>query len=463
MSGYHGDVANLGETMDDCPNQRYDCVVIGAGLSGLYAAYLLRESSYSVCLVEARGRVGGRVCTWRDGLESQHAELGPEFIDSNHTRVLGLAKQFDLRISTRPGFWGVSPTPPDSRAAYRAWRRFWNAVYEHARQIPEPTCPWQVPDTLQPLDQVSMYEWALRQGVWRSGEWLFRRYTRNIEATEPENLSFLSVAAQEAFYGDGVDAGIYRLVDGTETLPKALAHAFTAHGGDLLLETPVHAVAQTEDGVRLHAVHAGRPRTIEARYAIVALPFPVLTQLEWTPSLSPQRRDALMLAGKGAVVRTLIQFRTRFWRKQSPCAYPNQPEISAIWEETDLQAGDTGILSFWVGGEPALRWGSLTAHERIDICLQTLEAMYPHCREQVLTACSYDWQADPHAQHAYIYHAPGYLTRALPLLRQPEGRIAFAGDYLSMFVGYMEGALESGETAALWTMGMLRRERRGVR
>jgi monoamine oxidase len=36
----------------------------------------------------------------------------------------------------------------------------------------------------------------------------------------------------------------------------------------------------------------------------------------------------------------------------------------------------------------------------------------------------------------------------LPLLRQPEGRIHFAGDYLSLFVGYMEGALESGERAA---------------
>jgi monoamine oxidase len=405
--------------------------------------------------VEARARVGGRVCTWRDGLEAQHAELGPEFIDSNHTRVLGLAKHFDLRISTRPNFWGASPTPPASRAAYKAWRRLWNAVYEHAQQIPEPNRPWQVPDALKPLDKVNLRDWAVQQGVWQAGEWLFRRYTRNMEATEPENLSFLSVAAQEAFYGEGVDAGVYRLRDGTETLPKALAHAFTAQGGDLLLNAPVQGVEQTDGGVRVHTLREGKPCTIEARYAIVALPFPVLTQLEWTPPLSPQRRDALALAGKGAVVRTLIQFRTRFWRQQPPRAYPNQPEISAIWEETDLQAGETGILSFWTGGDPAHRWGSLTEQERIEICLQTLETMYPRCREQVLTACSYDWQADPFAQHAYIHHAPGYLTEALPLLRQPEGRVAFAGDYLSMFVGYMEGALESGETAAQWAMARL--------
>ncbi|MFN7016334.1 MAG: flavin monoamine oxidase family protein [Fimbriimonadales bacterium] len=429
-------------------NQRYDCVVLGAGLAGLYAAYLLREALYSVCLVEARARVGGRVCTWRDGLEGQHAELGPEFIDSNHGRVLTLAKHFDLYVSTRPNFWGVSPMPPVSRGARKAWRRFWDTVYEHARRIADPHCAWQVPDTLKPLDKLSMREWAEQAGVWQAGELLFRRYARNLEATEPELLSFLSIAAQQAFYGERVDAGVYRLRDGTETLTKALAHAFTAQGGDLLLDAPVEAIQQTADSVRVHGHQGGKPYTIEARYAIVALPFPLLTQLEWTPALSAQRRDALAMAGKGAVIRTLIQFRTRFWRTHAPRAHANQPDITAIWEETDLQRGETGILSFWTGGEPAHRWGRLTEHQRVERCLQTLEVMYPDCRTQVLTARSYDWQADPFAQHAYIYHAPGYLTEAMPRLRLPERRAYFAGDYLSMFVGYMEGALESGEAAA---------------
>ncbi|MFN3689793.1 MAG: flavin monoamine oxidase family protein, partial [Fimbriimonadales bacterium] len=289
--------------MSDDRNPRYDCVVHGAGLAGLYAAYLLREALYSVCLVEARARVGGRVCTWRDGLNGQHAELGPEFIDSNHGRVLALSKHFDLHVSTRPNFWGVSPMSPVSRGAQKAWRRFWNAVYEHARQIPDPRSPWQVPDTLQPLDRLSMRDWAEREGVWGAGEPLFRRYARNLEAAEPESLSFLSIVAQEAFYGERVDAGIYRLRDGTDALAKALAHAFTAQGGDLLLDAPAEAIQQTADGVRVHGMQAGKPYTIEARYAIVALPFPVLTQLAWTPALSAQRRDALATTGQGAVIR----------------------------------------------------------------------------------------------------------------------------------------------------------------
>lgn len=435
--------------MSDSHNQRYDCVVLGAGLAGLHAAYLLRQSNFSVCVLEARERVGGRVLTMRTLARQQHAELGPEFIDSNHHRVIRLAERFHLSLSTRPDFWGVSPTPPFGRRAQRAWRQFWNEVYALAAQVPDRYAPWHAPESLRTLDCVTMRAFAERLGVWAAGEPLFRRYTQNMEATEPENLSIYSVAAQEAFYGKGVHAGLYRFVDGTDSLPRALAEAFTALGGELRLSALVEAIEQTADGVRVYARQAGKPLTVQASYAIVALPFPVLTQLEWRPALAPWRVEALQSAGKGAVIRTLIQFRRRFWRDEPfPRVYAERADISAIWEETDLQAGESGVLSFWTAGDAARCWASLSEGARIDECLRTLEAMYPDCRTQVIAARSYDWQADPFAQHAYIHHAPGYLTQALPLLRQPEGRLHFAGDYLSLFVGYMEGALESGERAA---------------
>jgi monoamine oxidase len=363
--------------------------------------------------------------------------------------VIRLAERFNLTLSTRPDFWGVSPSPPLGRRAQRAWRRFWNEVYALAAQVPDRYAPWHAPESLRTLDCVTMRAFAEQLGVWAAGEPLFRRYAQNMEATEPENLSVYSIAAQEAFYGKGVYAGVYRFVDGTDSLPRALAKAFTALGGELRLSALVEAIEQTADGVRVYARQAGKPLTVQASYAIVALPFPVLTQLEWRPALSPQRVEALQRAGKGAVIRTLIQFRRRFWREEPfPRAYPDRADISAIWEETDLQAGESGVLSFWTGGDAARRWASLSEQARIEECLSALEVMYPTCRAEVIAAHSYDWQADPFAQHAYIHHTTGYLTQALPLLRQPEGRIHFAGDYLSLFVGYMEGALESGERAA---------------
>jgi transcriptional regulator with XRE-family HTH domain len=152
---------------------------------------------------------------------------------------------------------------------------------------------------LRTLDCITMRAFAERLGVWAAGEPLFRRYTRNIEATEPENLSVYSIAAQEAFYGKGVGAGVYRLVDGTDCLPRALADAFCALGGDLRLNALVEAVEQASDGVRVYARQAGKLLTVQASYAIVALPFPVLTQLEWRPRACAVARRRLAGRGQG--------------------------------------------------------------------------------------------------------------------------------------------------------------------
>ena len=43
--------------------KRKECVVIGAGLAGLAAAYHLTQKRWNVRLLEATGRLGGRVMT----------------------------------------------------------------------------------------------------------------------------------------------------------------------------------------------------------------------------------------------------------------------------------------------------------------------------------------------------------------------------------------------------------------
>ncbi|MFQ3611359.1 MAG: NAD(P)/FAD-dependent oxidoreductase [Fimbriimonadales bacterium] len=434
----------------DNPSRQYDGIILGAGLAGLYSAYLLSQSSPSICLLEARTRVGGRVSTWRGAQHGQYAELGPEFIDSNHSRLIRLAKQFNLKLTTRQSFWGESPQPSVQPETRRAWRTFWRQVNAIAERIPKPVEPETIPAELRSYDTRNLQEWLTDLGIWHQAYPLLVRYTRNMEATEPERLSVLSIAAQEAFYGKGVEAGIYHLPQGTDRLPRALAKAVEKQGGTLQLGAVVESVHQNATGVQVYYRQDGQLKMVSARYAVVALPFPVIPTIEWRPNLSPQRMDALQLAGKGQVVRTLIQFRTRFWLTQRPKPVAQPLEVSTIWEETDDQPGETGILSFWVAGANAERWAGLSEDARIANCLQALEALYPGCREQVLSARSHHWGCDPFSRHAYIYHSPNYLTQALPRLRRPEGRLVFAGDYLSLFVGYMEGALESAERAVNW-------------
>ncbi|MCS7065204.1 MAG: FAD-dependent oxidoreductase [Fimbriimonadales bacterium] len=442
-----------------------DVLVLGAGLAGSVAAYQLQLAGCRVALIEARARVGGRAHTTYDWAEGQYAELGPEFIDSNHYRVLSYAGRFGIPIRRRQRFWGISPLRGDSRASREAWNRFWHAALEQAQIVSTKsrslTRLLQRLQRLAPLDQVTMRDFAEQLGIWQVAAPHLIRYSRNLEAAEPEEVSMLSVIAQEAFYGADVEHGAYRLEGGTQRLVEAMVGAFQEAGGTLMLQTAAEAIEQVERGVRVHVRQQEQAQTLRARYAVVALPFTMLSQLELRPPLSPARIDALSQLGVGQVVKTLLQFRTRFWRQQTPRGImPDRshlPDISAIWEETDIVPGEAGILSLWVGGEPARRWARFTEVERIERCLQMLETLYPSCRSQFLRGVSLHWGQEPFTRLGYPFQPPGLLTGGFRALFKPEGRLYFAGDYLSLFVGYMEGALESGERAAQALLKRLKR------
>src|SRR3954454_4438161 len=77
--------------------EQLDVAVIGAGLAGLRAATDLVAGGRDVVVFEARDRVGGRVWSHRFA-NGQWCERGAEFIDANHTEVLGLIRSLGLSL-----------------------------------------------------------------------------------------------------------------------------------------------------------------------------------------------------------------------------------------------------------------------------------------------------------------------------------------------------------------------------
>lgn len=80
----------------------FDVVVIGAGLSGLQAAYSAQQAGLSVAVVEARDRVGGK--TWSVPLASGRgvADLGAAWInDKTQKRIAGYVRRFNLATVTQ--------------------------------------------------------------------------------------------------------------------------------------------------------------------------------------------------------------------------------------------------------------------------------------------------------------------------------------------------------------------------
>ncbi len=113
-----------------------ECVVIGAGLAGLAAAYHLSKKKWKVTVLEAADRVGGRVMTYHfGGAPELNCELGGEWIGSDHVEMRQLCSELCLPLQDHqyansfwneksrarliaPGMWCMS------RKAAKIWRRF---------------------------------------------------------------------------------------------------------------------------------------------------------------------------------------------------------------------------------------------------------------------------------------------------------------------------------------------------
>lgn len=74
-----------------------DLIIIGAGLTGLTLAYLLRDSQLQVKIIEARDRLGGRILTaYQAG--GAPMEMGATWLGSKHEMLNALLQDLELDI-----------------------------------------------------------------------------------------------------------------------------------------------------------------------------------------------------------------------------------------------------------------------------------------------------------------------------------------------------------------------------
>ena len=84
---------------------QHSCMVVGAGLAGLTAAYRLSAAGWKVTVLEARNRAGGRAWSYRFAQAPElSCEMGGEWIGKDHKHILALARE--LKVERHVSFLG---------------------------------------------------------------------------------------------------------------------------------------------------------------------------------------------------------------------------------------------------------------------------------------------------------------------------------------------------------------------
>jgi monoamine oxidase len=235
------------------------------------------------------------------------------------------------------------------------------------------------------------------------------------------------------------------LVDGGA---PELAVRLAAKLGDALhLSSPVRLIKQSDTGVEVFSDRV----TVGARRVIVAAPPFLAGRIAYDPALPAAHSQLLRRMLSGSVVRGITIYDEPFWRHDGLSGMSVAPDLPVpVALDQSPRSAKPGILSSYMFGPQAVRATALAPVERRNVWLRALAVRYGSKALSPRAHMETDWAAEEWSLGGMIAHfAPGVLTTCGHALRQPAGRIHWAGsEQATAMHGLMEGAVRSGESAA---------------
>jgi monoamine oxidase len=426
----------------------FDVVVVGAGFAGLRAARDLRAAGCEVLVVDARDRLGGRTWTRPFAGRDPDVEFGGAWISPRH----------HCWVAAEMNRYGIALERSHAAPATFQWR-FDGAVsrefplrgqqiYELERALYRLIAASRRVDTATARDGQDLADLDVSLDAFLHGLGLGDRTHQFLagfgalgSGAAPSDWSVLTALSLIAAFDCSAYAWYAAVADkfagGTRRMITALVEDAQP---TVRLSTPVTLVEQRAGEVLVSSVGDD---VVAAGAVVLAVPLNVWADIEFVPPLSQAKVEV------------------------STARHPNR--MAKVWALVDgapanvvgfgpasdllylAPQHDIGGMSLMVGFSSPPRLLDVTDAVAVERAVHQ-----HHPRSTVIAVDAHDWNADPYSKGGWMTYRPGQASRLMSALQRREGRVAFAGaDIATRWIGWLDGALETGARAATEALEVL--------
>ena len=435
--------------------------IIGGGIAGLHAAYVLKKSGYYAEIFEGNTRAGGRIYTKTDLIATGiTTELGGEFIDSDHEDLRNLAAEFGLNLFD---LQSASETALTQDRFYfgnqlytladvvTALQPFSGAIQADIDTLPDEINYSTTDAAVIALDNTSLANYLQQKGI--TG-WLYdfikvaylTEYGLEIE--EQSCINFLFLFDPAAFENDGETYGTsderYKIEGGNQQLIEKLV----AEVPSLTLAHTLASLKMLNNKYELNFTNGTR-RVFDI--VVLAIPFTTLRDVDIQVELPQVKKDSIQQLGYGKNAKLFAGFNSRIWRTQNFLGEAfTDKNFQLGWDSSQMQPGTAGGYSFFVAGNESDALGNSSLDQKRTQYLQQLENVFPGVAADYNGRSEkFHWPSHPFTKGSYACYKTGQWTTIGGAEIEPVGNLFFAGEHCSAnFQGFMNGGAETGRLAA---------------
>ena len=420
-----------------------EIIIVGAGASGLMTALELAIAGKETLILEARGRIGGRIWPLPVDEFGYKAQGGAEFVHGEARVTKSLLHRAGLTLLPMDGeAWSLrgnqlakSIGGPTNDPAFLAHK---GRLHEKLLALTEDISIAQFLERNFKEDKyIGLRDWI-------------RKMVEGYDAADPHRISTCALR-EEWLGGDQWQQG--RIKGGYGALLDFLESECRKNGVEIRLNQEVETIQADRSGIHVGCIGG---YGFDAQKVVVTLPLPTLHRIRYNPAI-PEKMTAASQIGFGKVIKFLLRFKDEWWRHALGQDLSKMMfllcngTITTWWTQ---YPESYPVLTGWLPGTVTEKFKNSTPKEMLELAIKSLADTFKVREDliqtQLIGSKIINWPADPLAQGAYSYITPETKEARKELAEPVHNQIFFAGEGLhsGKNSSTVEGALASGKETA---------------